>query len=121
MRLPIVGIFLLLAACVNAPPPPIPQSPQQAWYAAKAAYSVAVQSAADYKVSCQRKNLEIQARCMEIVAKLRATDAEAETYELLGDSALADGEQGIVIEATEQLEELRNRLEEDLAASMEGD
>ena len=55
---------------------------------------------------------------MSIVAKLRATDAEAETYEMLGDSAIADGEQGIVIEATEQLEELRNRLEEDLASSL---
>lgn len=118
MRFPILGVVVLLAACVNAPPPPMPQSPQQAWYSAKAAYAVAVQSAADYKVDCQRKKLEIQARCMAIVAKLRATDAEAETYELLGDSAIADGEEGIVIEATEQLEELRNRLEEDLAPNM---
>lgn len=114
--------FLLLAACADprsaAPmPPPSPrQAAVESWISARAAYDAALAVAANYRIDCARKPPRSRSRCMEVVERLREIDSVAEETMELGDTALAEGDEALALDAADALDRLRRRVEADLLA-----
>lgn len=108
----------LMAACVSSPPP-VPQKPGQAWYAATAAYTVAAETAAIYRTECGRRPPILQRECRKVVRDLIQIDTEAEEIQEYGDLAAVTNDEDMLKEATERLDEIKYRLQRRIAEQME--
>ena len=112
-----LGLVALLGACASV----TPEKPGQAWYVTKATYAGLVEAAADYSDVCRAKPPALKAQCMPAVEKLQDYDNSAQEIEASGDLALANGDVELLDAATNHLETLKRRLEEELAAQLEAE
>jgi hypothetical protein len=105
---------LALAGCA-ASPPPVPETPKEAWFTTVAAYDGALALASEYRRDCSRRPPLRQSRCMETVVELRRLNREALGWKELGDMALAEDDDEFLGHAADQLDDLRERMEEEVA------
>lgn len=108
---------IVLTACASTAP--VPQTAKQEWFTARAAYDGALAAASEYRRDCARKPDLLQSRCMSTVMKMRKINREALDWQELGDMAFAEGDDEFLDEATDQLENLRDRLEAEVIADMQ--
>jgi hypothetical protein len=111
-------VMALLTGCAT-PAPPRPQTPGQAWYAATAAYTVAVESARAYRRECLTKPRILQTDCRAAVLAMAKIDRDAMEIQEYGDLAVADGDADLLEEAIEALDRIKRRLQNHLAQQME--
>lgn len=113
---------LLLAGCASletAQQPLPPMTPAQRYYAADRAYETVLETAVEYHDDCIRTPDRLKGNCMEVVQVLRRVNREAQDARLLAEMAIADGESGVLAAATGQLENLRDRLRQEVLAQMD--
>ena len=118
---PLVAMALL-AGCAMAPAEPsVPLSPAQAYYSADRTYESMLEAAIDYKDNCVARPVPLQAQCYPVVKVLRDVNREAQMVREYAQIAIADGDFELLPEATQALEDLRDRLREKVLAQMATD
>lgn len=115
----IAAMVLAIALTACASPAPVPQTAKQEWYTARAAYDGVLAAASEYRRDCARKPDLLQARCMQVVMKMRQINREALDWQELGDMAFSEGDDEFLDEATDELARLRARLEAEVVADMQ--
>lgn len=108
---------IAMTACTSTAP--VPQTAKQEWYTARAAYDGVLAAASEYRRDCARKPDLLQGQCMAVVMKMRQINRQALDWQELGDMAFAEGDDDFLEEATDELENLRRRLEAEVIADMQ--
>ena len=118
---PIVALALLAGCALEPAAPDVPLSPAQAYYAAERTYESMLEAAVDYKDNCVSRPVPLQAQCYPVVKILRDLNREAQMVREYAEIAITDGDFELLPEATNALEDLRDKLREKVLAQMEAD
>ena len=116
----IAGPFValaLLAGCATVPAEPSkPLTPAQAYYSAERTYLSMLEAAVDYKDGCVSRPVPLQAQCYPVVKMLRDVNREGQQVREYAEIAIMEGSEDLLPEATQALEDLRDRLREKVLA-----
>lgn len=121
------ALFLLVLAlgivgCTTAPPQPAkPMSPYLAFHAADLGYQQVLTQVVAYRDQCINTPEHLRGNCYQVVQIMRRVNREAQDVRELGELAAKDGNEGLLKEAAERLDELRDQLRADLISKIEKD
>lgn len=118
---PLVALALLAGCAMEPAAPSMPLSPAQSYYAAERTYESMLEAAVDYKDGCVSRPVPLQAQCYPVVKILRDTNREAQQVREYAEIAIMEGSDDLLPEATQALEDLRDRLREKVLAQMAAD
>lgn len=111
---------MILAGCAAAPPS-APMTPAQAYHAADRTYETVLTAAVEYHDDCIRTPDPFKGRCREVVHVMRLVNREAQDVRALAEMAMASGDADLLVEATDHLEALRDRLRQQVLEQMARD
>lgn len=120
----IAGLLMAMAVlpgCAAIEPPPPNLTPAQAFHAADRTYETMLKAAIDYKDGCVSRPVPLQAQCYPVVQVLRDVNREAQQVREYGEIAIAEGSVDLLPEATKALEDLRDKLRENVLEQMAAD
>ena len=115
---------LVLAGCAAAtgPAEPLPTlSPAQAYYAADRTYESVLLAAVEYHDTCISTPDPLKGNCTAVVEVMRSVNRDAQEMRQLAEMAIVDGNDDLLVEATDALEDLRDRLRQEVLEQMAQD
>src|SRR5690242_13864825 len=120
---PLIALACLrLAGCDAAPAEPLPTlSPAQAYYAADRTYESVLLAAVEYHDACVATPAALKGNCMAVVEVMREVNRDAQETRQLAEMALVDRNDDLLVEATDALEDLRDRLRQEVLEQMARD
>jgi len=114
-----IVVCIALAGCATAPQATDEAlSPAHAYYAAERTYQSVLEAAIDYKDGCISRPLPLQTECRKVVDVLRRVNREALDIGQIAEMAINEDDDDLLAEATDQLEDLRDELRQQVLDQM---